>query len=55
VAVDAAALPDAFFKAREDRKKTVEFLLSHWHCIVPGVAIVLVMFLRERRKNHDDE
>ena len=26
----------------------MEFLLSHWHCIVPAVAIVIVMLLRGR-------
>jgi hypothetical protein len=30
------------------------FLLSHWHCIVPAVAIVIVMFLQGRGKKKPD-
>jgi hypothetical protein len=30
----------------------VEFLLSHWHCIVPVIAIVIAALLQGRgRKN----
>jgi hypothetical protein len=29
----------------------MEFLLSHWHCIVPVLVIVVVLLLRNRGKN----
>lgn len=34
----------------------MDFLLSHWHCIVPAIAIVIVMLVRGRgKKNQNDE
>jgi hypothetical protein len=34
----------------------MDFLLSHWHCIVPAAAIAIVMLLRSRgKKRQDDE
>ena len=32
----------------------MEFLLSHWHCIVPVIAIGLVLLLRGRGKKNQD-
>jgi hypothetical protein len=32
----------------------MEFLVSHWHCIVPVIAIAVVMLLRGRG-NKDEE
>jgi hypothetical protein len=49
VAAQAILLGEVFI-ARENRRKTMEFLLSHWHCIVPAAAIVAVMLLRGRGK-----
>jgi hypothetical protein len=31
----------------------MEFLLSHWHCIVPVIAIAVVLFLRGRKNNKE--
>jgi hypothetical protein len=28
----------------------MEFLLSHWHCILPVAAIVIVLLLRGRKE-----
>jgi hypothetical protein len=37
-------------EAAEDRKEDyMEFLLSHWHCIVPVIAIGVVIFLEARK------
>jgi hypothetical protein len=34
----------------------MDFLLSHWHCIIPVIAIVIVMFLQGRgKKKGNDE
>jgi hypothetical protein len=33
----------------------MEFLVSHWHCIVPLIAIAVVMFLRGRDRKKDRE
>jgi hypothetical protein len=33
----------------------MDFLLSHWHCIVPAIAIVVVMLLQGRGKKKDGE
>jgi hypothetical protein len=37
------------------RRKMMEFLLTHWHCIVPVIAIAAVLFLRGRNKKRDTE
>lgn len=29
----------------------MEFLLSHWHCILPAIAIIVVVFLMNRSKS----
>ncbi|MDR2786665.1 MAG: hypothetical protein LBB83_12215 [Treponema sp.] len=29
----------------------MDFLLSHWHCIIPALVIVLAALLRNRDKN----
>ncbi|GHV93644.1 hypothetical protein AGMMS50268_41470 [Spirochaetia bacterium] len=28
----------------------MDFLLSHWHCIIPAIAIVIVMLVQGRGK-----
>lgn len=28
----------------------MDFLLSHWHCIIPAIAIVIVMLVQGRSK-----
>jgi hypothetical protein len=33
----------------------MEFLVSHWHCVVPVVVIVLVMLLGGKRGHDSDE
>jgi hypothetical protein len=34
----------------------MDLLLSHWHCIIPAIAIVIVMLLQGREnKKRDDE
>jgi hypothetical protein len=34
----------------------MDFLLSHWHCIIPAIAIAIVMLLQGRgNKKRDDE
>jgi sulfite exporter TauE/SafE/copper chaperone CopZ/plastocyanin domain-containing protein len=53
--VTLAALPDDIFMTRENRRKAMEFLLSHWHCIVPVAAIVLVMVLRLPAKKKQED
>jgi hypothetical protein len=32
-----------------------DFLLSHWHCIVPAIAIAAVLLLQSRRGKKDAE
>jgi hypothetical protein len=32
----------------------MEFLVSHWHCIVPMIAIAVVMILRGRGGKNQD-
>jgi hypothetical protein len=33
----------------------MEFIASHWHCILPAAAMALLMLLRSRnRKKQDD-
>jgi hypothetical protein len=32
----------------------MDFLLSHWHCIIPAVMIVIVMVLQGRGKKKQD-
>jgi hypothetical protein len=32
---------------------TMELLLSHWHCIMPVIAIAVVLFLRGRKKDKE--
>jgi hypothetical protein len=29
----------------------MEFLLGHWHCVVPALAIAIVLILRNRAGN----
>jgi hypothetical protein len=29
----------------------MDFLLSHWHCIVPVIVIAIVLLLQRRGKN----
>jgi hypothetical protein len=31
------------------------FLVSHWHCIVPVIAIAVVMLLRGRSKKDEEK
>jgi hypothetical protein len=34
----------------------MDFVLSHWHCIIPAIAIVVVMLLQSLgKKKKDDE
>jgi hypothetical protein len=33
----------------------MEFLLSHWHCIVPAIVVVAVSLLMNRKKKTDSE
>ena len=33
----------------------MDFLLSHWHCVVPAVLIAAVLFIQSRKKQRDDE
>jgi hypothetical protein len=33
---------------RGKKEEDMEFLLSHWHCILPAAAIVIVLLLRGR-------
>lgn len=34
----------------------MDFLLSHWHCIVPVIAIGVVLLLQSRgKKNRNDK
>jgi hypothetical protein len=33
----------------------MEFLLSHWHCILPVIAIALVLLLRGRGGKKDEK
>ena len=33
----------------------MDFLLSHWHCIVPVIAIAAVLLLQNRKKKEDAE
>jgi preprotein translocase subunit SecG len=33
----------------------MDFVLSHWHCIVPAIVIVVVVLLQSRgKKNRND-
>jgi hypothetical protein len=36
-------------------EKRMEFLQVHWHCIVPVIAIAVVLFLRGRGRKNDTE
>jgi hypothetical protein len=47
---DVAARASGVFIARENRRKTMEFLLSHWHCIVPILVIAVVALLHRGKK-----
>ena len=31
------------------------FVLSHWHCIVPVIAIAVVLLLQNRNRKKDTE
>jgi hypothetical protein len=33
----------------------MEFLLSHWHCILPAAVIVIVMILQSRGKKKNSK
>ena len=33
----------------------MDFVLSHWHCIVPVIVIALVLLLQARGKKKDAE
>jgi preprotein translocase subunit SecG len=33
----------------------MDFLSSHWHCIIPAIAIVIVVLLQGRGKKQEDE
>jgi hypothetical protein len=33
----------------------MDFLLSHWHCIVPVLVIGAVLLLRGRDKNNQED
>jgi hypothetical protein len=33
----------------------MDFVLSHWHCIVPVIVIALVLLLQNRGKKKDTE
>jgi hypothetical protein len=36
----------------EEEVKTVEFILSHWHCLLPAAIIILaVIFMGDKPKN----
>jgi hypothetical protein len=35
--------------------KEMAFLASHWHCIVPAIAIVVVMILRGRGRKDEEK
>jgi hypothetical protein len=35
------------------KEETMEFLLRHWHCILPVLAIVIVMLLQGRGKKKE--
>jgi hypothetical protein len=31
------------------------FLLSHWHCVLPLAAILIVLLLSNRKKKHEGD
>ncbi|MDR1315383.1 MAG: hypothetical protein LBK13_00805 [Spirochaetales bacterium] len=33
----------------------MEFLESHWHCILPVIAIAVVMFVRRKSRTDEEE
>jgi hypothetical protein len=33
----------------------MDFLLSHWHCVVPVIAIAIVLLLQGRGKKKQDD
>lgn len=38
----------------------MEFLISHWHCIVPAIGIIAALFLmrekpKEKETDHDED
>jgi hypothetical protein len=33
----------------------MDFILSHWHCIVPVIAIAAVLLLQNRGRKKDTE
>jgi hypothetical protein len=51
VRADAAEAPK-----RKKGDLDMDFLLSHWHCVVPMILIGAVLLLKGRgKKNHDGE
>jgi hypothetical protein len=32
----------------------MEFLLTHWHCVLPAAAIIIGMIMMKRDKPEDD-
>jgi hypothetical protein len=38
---------------KREKGEIMDFLVSHWHCIVPLAAIVIVMLLRGRGRDGD--
>jgi hypothetical protein len=43
-----------YIVVRKERR-TMDFLLSHWHCIVPVLAIAVVLLLQNRGRKNDTE
>jgi hypothetical protein len=37
---------------RINKEEDVELLLSHWHCILPVAAIIIVMIFQSRGKKN---
>jgi hypothetical protein len=51
----AALCRDAIDKI-EKGERSMEFLLSHWHCILPAIGIAVAMFfMRDKDKGKKDD
>jgi hypothetical protein len=41
---------------KQVKEKNMDFLLTHWHCVVPVLAIAAVLLIsnRDKKKDHKE-